>query len=144
MYHQNYENHKRQLPLVSLVIATFSFLIAFFATWNIFYCRARGMSEVGSIIVLVMSLTVFFVTILLYLIKTYKECRDIIAEENARFMRRVGYNLPHELTVRQILALRYASNDEFVPLVRAAVREKLTPDQIKRQITSWRADTKRV
>jgi uncharacterized membrane protein len=144
MYYQNYENHKRYPPLVSLVVAVFSFLIAFFATWNIFYCRQRGQSEVGSVIVLVMSLTILFITILLYLIKTYKECRDIIAEENARFMGRVGYNLPYELTTRQILALRFASNDEFVPLVRAAVRENLTPDQIKRQIINWRADNKRV
>jgi Family of unknown function (DUF6526) len=144
MYHQNYDNHKRQPPIVSLVIATFSFLILFFAVWNIYYCRAHGKSETGSKVVSLLTFTILFTTIILYLIKTYKECRDIVKEENARFKSRVGYELPDQLTLRQILALRYASNDEFVPLVRAAVRDKLKPDVIKRSITSWRADKKRI
>jgi hypothetical protein len=48
------------------------------------------------------------------------------------------------LTLRQYIALRFASNPELPELARRAVREKLDSKQIKESIKSWRADDYRV
>jgi hypothetical protein len=48
------------------------------------------------------------------------------------------------LTVKQYVALRFASNAELPDLARRAVRENLTPKQIKEAIVSWRPDYDRV
>jgi hypothetical protein len=48
------------------------------------------------------------------------------------------------LTIKQYVALRFASNAELPDLARRAIRENLTPKQIKEAITSWRPDYDRV
>jgi hypothetical protein len=44
------------------------------------------------------------------------------------------------LSVRQLVALRFASDAELAALTNRAVAENLTPDQIKRSVTNWQAD----
>ena len=45
-----------------------------------------------------------------------------------------------ELTPKQIVALRFASDDELGDLLERAIREKLTPTEIKRAVRRWRPD----
>jgi Family of unknown function (DUF6526) len=47
------------------------------------------------------------------------------------------------LTMRQVIALRFASEGELGALIDRALAEKLTPDQIKRAITTWQPDRMR-
>jgi hypothetical protein len=44
------------------------------------------------------------------------------------------------LGVKQVVALRFASDEEFPALMERAVSERLAPDAIKRAVTVWRAD----
>jgi hypothetical protein len=55
-----------------------------------------------------------------------------------------GKLLDARLTVRQIIGLRFAPDEEFVDLARRAAAENLSEDQIKRQVQNWKADTYRV
>lgn len=48
------------------------------------------------------------------------------------------------LTLRQIIALRFASDAELPGLVRRALAEGMTPKAIKQAITVWRPDLERV
>ncbi len=48
------------------------------------------------------------------------------------------------LTFNQIAALRFASDDELVPLLERAVQEKLSPKDIKKSIVHWQGDYMRV
>jgi hypothetical protein len=48
------------------------------------------------------------------------------------------------LTVPQIVALRFASDAELAGLVARTLAENLTPKQIKESIVTWRPDTHRV
>jgi hypothetical protein len=45
-----------------------------------------------------------------------------------------------QLDVKQITALRFASDGELGTLLDRAVREQLAPTAIKKAITHWRAD----
>lgn len=45
-----------------------------------------------------------------------------------------------ELTPKQIVALRFASDAELGPLLERAIRERMTPTQIKQAIQQWRPD----
>jgi len=70
--------------------------------------------------------------------------RAIKAEENLRYYVLTGKLFPEQLKVAQILALRFASDDEFIPLVEKALKENLTNKEIKMLIKNWRADDYRV
>ena len=48
------------------------------------------------------------------------------------------------LTINQLIALRFAPDEEFIGLVDRAVAENLTPIEIKQSIQMWRADHQRV
>lgn len=48
-----------------------------------------------------------------------------------------------ELLPRQIIALRFASDEELGELLERAIRDRLPPREIKRAIKQWRADTLR-
>jgi hypothetical protein len=45
-----------------------------------------------------------------------------------------------QLSPKQVVALRFASDDELGDLLARAVREQMTPDAIKRAIRQWRPD----
>ncbi|HUE89271.1 MAG TPA: DUF6526 family protein [Vicinamibacterales bacterium] len=45
-----------------------------------------------------------------------------------------------ELTPKQIVALRFASDEELGELLERAIREQLPPKEIKRAIKRWRPD----
>lgn len=70
--------------------------------------------------------------------------RAIKAEENLRYYVMTGKLFPKELKVAQIIALRFASDEEFLPLVEKALKENLTNKEIKMLIKNWRADVYRV
>ena len=70
--------------------------------------------------------------------------RAIRAEENLRHFVLTGELHDHRLTMKQIIALRFASDEEVPTLSQRAVSEKLSPDAIKREIKNWRADFYRV
>ena len=48
------------------------------------------------------------------------------------------------LNFKQIAALRFASDEELPALIDKALKENLTPNQIKRSITTWLPDGMRV
>ena len=50
----------------------------------------------------------------------------------------------HELTTPQLIALRFASDDEIPALVHKTLTQRLEPKAIKASINNWRPDYERV
>jgi hypothetical protein len=70
--------------------------------------------------------------------------RAIRAEENLRYYSLTGKLFDSRLTLAQIIALRFAPDEEFVGLVDRAINENLTQNSIKQAIQNWKADHNRI
>ena len=70
--------------------------------------------------------------------------RAIRAEENLRYFMLTGKPMDSRITLKQIIALRFASDEELPALAQRAVDEKLSNNEIKKLIRTWRPDTHRV
>jgi len=70
--------------------------------------------------------------------------RAIKVEENFRHYVLTGKTFDSKLTVRQIIGLRFASDQEFPDLAKKAVDENLSEKEIKKSIKNWKADNYRV
>jgi len=70
--------------------------------------------------------------------------RAIRIEENFRHFILTGKPLSSSLRMGQIVALRFASDEEFPELALRAESEKLKGKQIKQAIKNWRPDYHRV
>jgi hypothetical protein len=70
--------------------------------------------------------------------------RAIRAEENLRHFALTGSLLDKKLTIQQVIALRFASDEEFVDLAKMASENNLSNKEIKKEIKNWRADYYRV
>ena len=96
------------------------------------------------------SLIVFAFIILLFIgamLRTYAlkaQDRAIRAEESLRYFILTGKAIDTRLRMGQIVALRFASDDEFVALAEKAASEGLSGKQIKQLIQNWKADYRRI
>lgn len=70
--------------------------------------------------------------------------RAIRAEEQFRHFILTGKPLPQELRLRQIIALRFASDEELPVLAERAAKEKMSNKEIKMSIQQWRPDYSRL
>jgi len=75
---------------------------------------------------------------------TNNQDRIIRAEENFRSYRLTGKVLDPRLRTSQVVALRFAEDEEFTSLSQQAANDNLTAAQIKAAIQKWRADHHRV
>ena len=103
----------------------------------------RGNGRAEAVALLMVSIAV---PIILFFSRTFPlkaQDRAIRAEENLRHFAMTGKLLDARITMAQVIALRFASDAEFVALAqRGAAAESLTPDAIKRAIkVPWRVDS---
>jgi hypothetical protein len=95
-------------------------------------------------LILVLSLCALAIPSILRLSMLKAQDRAIRAEQALRHFIATGKPLDPRLTLGQIIALRFASDAEYVDLARRAADEGLAPDDIKRAVKNWRPDTHRV
>jgi hypothetical protein len=70
--------------------------------------------------------------------------RAINAEENLRYFSLTGKLMPKQLRMSQIIALRFASDEELLKLVDEVVSKNLNANDIKISIKNWKSDHYRV
>jgi hypothetical protein len=95
-------------------------------------------------LIVVLSFSVLILMFLCRMFAVKAQDRAIRVEENLRHYVLTGKLLDPRLTIRQVIALRFASDDEFVALAKEAAEKNLAADAIKQAVKRWRADTYRV
>ena len=143
MAEQNFKNHTRLVGGFHGV--TFLLIIGFIVGSIITYVHAHdGVVKHAAMIMIVGGLGLLGVAWYSRVFALKAQDRAIRAEENFRHFLLTGKPFDKELRMGQIIALRFASDEEFPSLAKKAVEEKLLPKQIKQAIQNWRADYNRV
>lgn len=144
MKEQSYANHTRYQPLQHFVWLPLSLLL-FISTvvYTVFEFITSGFSFQLLILVGVVLLAIIPGMLARIYALTLQD-RLIQNEEQFRYYLLTGKRLDPRLTREQIIALRFASDEEFVMLAARTIEENLSPDDIKKKIKTWRADLHRV
>lgn len=145
MEQQNYSNHRRFVPGFHFVTSLVAVLIFALAAYKIVQSMCTGswlfsdMVYTGMLPALIaLALILLFWYSRQFAVKV--QDRAIRAEENLRHFILTGKPLDHRLTMSQIVALRFAPDDEFHELIEQAIEKNLTADDIKKSIKNWKAD----
>ena len=135
---QHYSNHIHYVPLYHYL--TFFAMLVLVAGSLYYLFTNKESSQLLPFLFLLMVFTLISVSFHCRSFALKAQDRAVRAEENLRYFILTGKRLNQDLTLQQVIALRFASDEEFVELTEKAIKEKLTPGEIKRQIKKWRPD----
>jgi hypothetical protein len=142
MKEQNYKNHRQYvftyhvLTLLSIVVLLVG------AIRNVIYTNRENLYSASLLVLVSFILLSLYVHSRVFALKV--QDRAIRAEESLRYFLLTGKRLDARLTTRQLIALRFASDEEFPSLAQKAAEEGLSNEAIKKQIKNWRSDWHRV
>ena len=142
MQEQNFKNHARLVKGYHGL--GFLLLITILIGSIINVCLSAPENLYSATLILAMC---FLITLVMYFTRSFAlkaNDRAIRAEENFRHFILTGKPLPTGLRSGQIVALRFASDNEFPALVAKALAENLGGTAIKQAITHWKPDYERV
>jgi hypothetical protein len=139
---QNYSNHRRFVPAYHFIALLGSLILVIGSIVNLVKTSDEGLYSAS--LITFGSVILLFTTFYARVFSLKAQDRTIMAEENFRYFLLTKETLPSELTIRQIIGLRFASDEEFPILVKKAIKEKMTENDIKKSIKTWRADFYRV
>lgn len=139
---QNYSNHARFVPLFHFFTLIGTLVLLIGSIVNL--VKSSGSNLYNATLIafgaLLLMLTAFYARG--FSLKA--QDRAIKAEENFRHYLLTGKPLDSKITIRQIIGLRFASDEEFPELAKKAVDENLSEKDIKKSIKNWKADYYRV
>ena len=139
---QNYSNHARFVPLFHFFTLIGTLVLLIGSVVNLVKSSGSNLYNATLIVfgAVLLMLTAFYTRV--FSLKA--QDRAIKAEENFRHYVLTGKPLDSNLTVRQIIGLRFASDEEFPELAKKAVNENLSEKDIKKSVKNWKADNYRV
>ncbi|MFC6040065.1 DUF6526 family protein [Paenisporosarcina macmurdoensis] len=144
MENQTYKTHVRMDPLYHYVLTVL--LLATLVVSIINLVRSLNAEEnvLQAVLLLLMTVAIVIIAILVRIYPLKSQDRAIRAEENLRHFVLTGKLLDSNLSNGQIIALRFADEQEYPTLCERAVKENLKPKEIKQAIVNWKADNNRV
>lgn len=148
MKKQDYSNHTRFVPGFHYVTGTLVIVIFLYNTVRLAKTVISGHWMFTHL--MYYCIIPFLVALTLVLLFWYSrrfavvaQDRAIRAEESLRYFILTGKAIDPRITMRQIIALRFASDEEFKALVEEAAGKNLSEAEIKKSIKNWRPDNHR-
>lgn len=140
---QNYGNHVRWFPLVHFVLTP---ILLINLVWQIVRLFQEFSWDRAESVLLAVGLIILSIAARLQALKV--QDRIIRLEERLRFSKLLPANIAEQaskLRTSQIIALRFASDEELPEIVDRVLNGELTStDEIKRAVKDWRSDYLRV
>ncbi len=138
MSSQNYSNHRRFVPMYHYVLTALLLATIVGSVINLRNAPEDGVYSASLITALSVALLMTALFARTFALKV--QDRVIRTEERLRHQALAGSPLPDGLTLRQIVGLRFASDDEFAALAASAAKSGTSEADIKKAIKVWRAD----
>ncbi len=141
---QSYKHHSRYVPLYHFVVSTILILCLGGSAWNLVKAYQHHSGRLVAAIIFGLS---YSCIITLWYARSFAlvaQDRAIRAEENLRHYALTGKLLDKRLRKSQVIALRFADDDEFIPLAEKAANENMKAVDIKKAIVNWKADHHRI
>ena len=142
MSSQNYRNHRRYLPIWHLLVPILLLLALVGSVLGIMH--ADHHSHYLAVAFCIGCIVLCFMYWYIRAFALRAQDRAIRAEENFRHYLLTGKPFDSHLRMGQIIALRFASDEEMPVLARRALAEHMPANEIKKAIKHWRADYNRV
>lgn len=143
---QNYKNHTRYFPLHHFLITPLTLIIMAWSLVNLFTLwETKEISQALYNILIAFVLLLLPVLARIYALKT--QDRIIRLEMRQRYFELTGTSflkMEKKLRMSQIIALRFAGDEELIPLMEKAIKDKLKSNEIKKSIKNWQEDRRRV
>lgn len=142
MEQQNFKNHKRIVMGYHVISFMAIVLLLTGSVINFIHSAKENLYSSSLLILVSVILALLFFYARLFALKA--QDRAIRAEEKFRYYILTGKPISNKLTTRQIIGLRFASDEELPALAEKAEKENLTENDIKKAIVNWKSDTYRV
>lgn len=140
---QNYKNHRRLVTGYHKVLALL-LLIGFIGSIVNLSNSFQSNNLYSAILLVFLFICLMFITFYVRSFPLKAQDRTIRAEENFRHYILTGKQISPYLSMGQIIALRFAPDEEFAELAQRAEKENLSDKAIKQIIKTWKADHYRV
>jgi len=141
---QNYAKHAKFVTLYHRVLGPLLALTFLGSLVNLYESIGDHARVYSASLVTVLSFAAILATLFARIFPLKAQDRAIRAEENLRHFAITGKLLDSRLTLKQIVGLRFASDEELVELARKAAEQNLSQDEIKRSVKNWRPDHDRL
>jgi len=140
MAEQNFENHVRLVPAFHFFVLP---VLALNVGWTIYRVVKAGIS-IGGVIWILVSFAILLAALFGRMFALSVQDRIIRLEERLRMERVLPADLKPrigEFTRGQLVALRFASDEELPELARKVLTDKIQEGKaIKKLVKNWRAD----
>lgn len=138
MSKQNYKNHSKFVPAFHFVIVPLLLFVFIGSIVNVFHSEPANIYSASLLVALSFATLVLAFIVRGSVLKV--QDRAIRAEENFRYYLAAGKQQDSRLTMSQIIALRFAGDDEYIGLSKKAVDENMLAKEIKLAIQQWKGD----
>lgn len=145
MQNQNYRNHKKYYAPHHFIFLPMLLILMIMGVCKIFTDEANQLTWI------LFSVVIFLISYLAIMLRQHyalgNQDRIIRLEFKQRYFEIFNErsdDVAGKLSFSQIAALRFAYDDEFKILIKRALNENISGDEIKKAIVQWRPDNDRV
>lgn len=144
MQQQNFSNHRRLVLSYHFILWITVLATDVLAIIHLISAIKSDRRLLTAVMFVLIAIALSIIAILVRTFPLTAQDRAIRAEEGLRYFSLTGKLADSRLTLSQIIALRFAPDEELVGLAERAVKENLSNSAIKIAIQHWKADHHRV